>query len=298
MEVPDRLELDISGMTIGDTLRVADLVVPEGVTFSTTRRPCVATVTPPTKVEEPEIEEDEGLEGEEGVEGEAEGEEGAPRAEGETEGDGGERARRGLGPRAPLPSGRVGLDARPARRGARQPGPRVRPHAPQRRAHGRRRAGPPAQRVVSLQVLGRARGGAARRLARRAAEAADLHERVRAARSARRCGFFKLDRRSCSSSTTRSTSTSAACRPGWAEGWPATTGCARSRSTLGTPEFVRLRIGVGRPERGDPRPVADWVLSPFADEVDVEALVARAADAVETVVRDGLEEAQQRFNER
>jgi peptidyl-tRNA hydrolase, PTH1 family len=67
---------------------------------------------------------------------------------------------------------------------------------------------------------------------------------------------------------------------------------------VGTPEFARLRIGVGRPERGDPRPVADWVLSPFTDDVDVEALVARASDAVETVVRDGLEEAQQRFNER
>ena len=67
---------------------------------------------------------------------------------------------------------------------------------------------------------------------------------------------------------------------------------------LGTPEFMRLRIGVGRPERGDPRPVADWVLTPFPPEVDVEAIVARATDAVETIVRDGLEEAQQRFNER
>ena len=67
---------------------------------------------------------------------------------------------------------------------------------------------------------------------------------------------------------------------------------------LKTQEFLRLRIGVGRPERGDPRPVADFVLSPFADDVDVEELVGRAADAVETIVRDGLEEAQQRFNER
>lgn len=67
---------------------------------------------------------------------------------------------------------------------------------------------------------------------------------------------------------------------------------------LRTPEFMRLRVGVGRPERGDPRPVADWVLTPFPPEVDVEALVARGADAVETVVRDGLEEAQRRFNER
>jgi peptidyl-tRNA hydrolase, PTH1 family len=69
-------------------------------------------------------------------------------------------------------------------------------------------------------------------------------------------------------------------------------------SALKTSEFLRLRIGVGRPERGDPRPVADWVLSPFDPEVDVGALVGRAADAVETLVREGLEEAQQRFNER
>jgi len=67
---------------------------------------------------------------------------------------------------------------------------------------------------------------------------------------------------------------------------------------LGTGEFARLRIGVGRPERGDPRPVADFVLSPFSPEVDVEGLVARAADAVETVAREGVEETQNRFNER
>jgi PTH1 family peptidyl-tRNA hydrolase len=69
-------------------------------------------------------------------------------------------------------------------------------------------------------------------------------------------------------------------------------------AALGTPEFIRLRVGVGRPERGDPRPVADWVLSPFAPEVDVGGLVSRAADAVEALVAEGLEEAQQRFNER
>ena len=65
---------------------------------------------------------------------------------------------------------------------------------------------------------------------------------------------------------------------------------------LGTAEFLRLRIGVGRPGRGDPRPVADYVLSPFEPEVDVDALVARAADAVETLAREGLDGAQRRFN--
>lgn len=67
---------------------------------------------------------------------------------------------------------------------------------------------------------------------------------------------------------------------------------------LGTQEFLRLRIGIGRPERGDPRPVADWVLSPFDEHVDVDALVARAADAAEAIGREGLEAAQQHFNER
>jgi PTH1 family peptidyl-tRNA hydrolase len=65
---------------------------------------------------------------------------------------------------------------------------------------------------------------------------------------------------------------------------------------LGTQDFLRLRIGVGRPGRGDPRSVADYVLSPFESEDDVEALVSRSADAVETIARDGLETAQQRFN--
>ena len=65
---------------------------------------------------------------------------------------------------------------------------------------------------------------------------------------------------------------------------------------LGSQEFLRLRVGVGRPGRGDRRSVADYVLASFEPETDVDALVARSADAVETVVRDGLEAAQQRFN--
>jgi len=65
---------------------------------------------------------------------------------------------------------------------------------------------------------------------------------------------------------------------------------------LGTQDFLRLRIGVGRPGRGDRRSVADYVLSPFDAEEDVGALVSRSADAVETIAREGVEVAQQRFN--
>jgi len=65
---------------------------------------------------------------------------------------------------------------------------------------------------------------------------------------------------------------------------------------LKTPEFLRLRVGVGRPARGDPRDLADYVLSDFEPADDAEAIVARAADAVETIAREGLEQAQREFN--
>ena len=65
---------------------------------------------------------------------------------------------------------------------------------------------------------------------------------------------------------------------------------------LGSQDVRRLRIGVGRPGRGDRRPVSDWVLSPFSAEEDVDALVARGADAVESLVAEGLEATQTRFN--
>jgi PTH1 family peptidyl-tRNA hydrolase len=65
---------------------------------------------------------------------------------------------------------------------------------------------------------------------------------------------------------------------------------------LRTPEFLRLRVGVGRPGRGDRRTPADYVLSNFQPEDDREGLVSRAADAVEMLDTDGLERAQAQYN--
>lgn len=65
---------------------------------------------------------------------------------------------------------------------------------------------------------------------------------------------------------------------------------------LGTSEFLRVRIGVGRPGRGDRRDIADYVLSAFEPHEDVEAIVSRAADAVEALLAEGVEETQRRFN--
>ena len=67
---------------------------------------------------------------------------------------------------------------------------------------------------------------------------------------------------------------------------------------LKTQDFLRLRIGVGRPERGDPRPLADWVLANFEPHDDADGLVARAGDAVELLVAEGVEQAQLQVNRR
>jgi PTH1 family peptidyl-tRNA hydrolase len=67
---------------------------------------------------------------------------------------------------------------------------------------------------------------------------------------------------------------------------------------LGSKDFYRVRIGVGRPPgRQDP---ADYVLQRVAASVwDGFAVdIARAADAVECLLTEGLEPAQQRFNRR
>jgi PTH1 family peptidyl-tRNA hydrolase len=65
---------------------------------------------------------------------------------------------------------------------------------------------------------------------------------------------------------------------------------------LGSNDFLRLRIGVGRPGRGDRRSVSDYVLAPFEADEDVDELVSRSADAVELLAREGLEQAQARYN--
>jgi large subunit ribosomal protein L25 len=74
MEVPERLEVDISSVAIGDSVRISDIPAPESVRLLDDPDTVIATVTPPTKVEEPEE-----VEVEEGVEGEVP-EEGAPEA--------------------------------------------------------------------------------------------------------------------------------------------------------------------------------------------------------------------------
>jgi len=65
---------------------------------------------------------------------------------------------------------------------------------------------------------------------------------------------------------------------------------------LGGPDYVRVRVGVGRPPgRQD---AADFVLKPFSatERKELDLLIALAADAVEDTITKGLLEAQQRFH--
>jgi large subunit ribosomal protein L25 len=84
LEVPEHLELDVGGMAIGDTLRVADLAPRDGVSYLDDPETVLATVTMPTRVVEPEeeVSEEEAAEGAEAAEGEEAPEGGEAPAEG------------------------------------------------------------------------------------------------------------------------------------------------------------------------------------------------------------------------
>jgi PTH1 family peptidyl-tRNA hydrolase len=67
---------------------------------------------------------------------------------------------------------------------------------------------------------------------------------------------------------------------------------------LGTQEFVRVRVGIGRPPpRMDP---ADYVLQDFgpAERKELDLVVGRAADAVESILQDGVISAMNRYNQK
>jgi large subunit ribosomal protein L25 len=86
LEVPEHIDLDVSHMATGDTLRVSDVNVPDGVTLLDDPETVVATVTAPTREVEPEVEEEE-LEGVEGEAAEGEEPEEGAEAPGEPEAD-------------------------------------------------------------------------------------------------------------------------------------------------------------------------------------------------------------------
>jgi large subunit ribosomal protein L25 len=88
LEVPEHIEVDVSELEIGATLRVSDLAAPEGATLLDDPESVVATITAPTREEEPvEGELEEGAEGEAAAEGEEAAEGEAAEAEADASGD-------------------------------------------------------------------------------------------------------------------------------------------------------------------------------------------------------------------
>jgi len=71
---------------------------------------------------------------------------------------------------------------------------------------------------------------------------------------------------------------------------------------LGSKDFLRIRLGVGKPERTDGSPgdgrVSGHVLSDFAadQQTELDALIRAAAEAVEVIVDSGIREAMNKFN--
>lgn len=61
---------------------------------------------------------------------------------------------------------------------------------------------------------------------------------------------------------------------------------------LQTDDFMRVRVGIGRPD-GD---IIDYVLGEYTDKQAAFDTLNKAAEAVETILKDGIAEAQSRFN--
>ncbi|MFN8106748.1 MAG: aminoacyl-tRNA hydrolase [Nocardioidaceae bacterium] len=73
-------------------------------------------------------------------------------------------------------------------------------------------------------------------------------------------------------------------------------GLKSMRSALGTGDFYRVRAGIGRPP-GRQNP-ADFVLSNYssAERKELDLQIVEAADAIESLIENGLELTQSRFN--
>jgi peptidyl-tRNA hydrolase, PTH1 family len=71
-------------------------------------------------------------------------------------------------------------------------------------------------------------------------------------------------------------------------------------SCLGTADFVRVRVGIGRPPSGFQGDMADWVLSPFSagERAELGDVLDRVVRAVRGVAKDGIAHAMKETNTR
>lgn len=67
---------------------------------------------------------------------------------------------------------------------------------------------------------------------------------------------------------------------------------------LGTRDYLRVRIGIGRPPKSAPQPIPDWVLGPVDDGHDFDTAIATAARGARLIVARGLNAAQNDIHSR
>ena len=140
------------------------------------------------------------------------------------------------------------------------------------------------------------RRASARRAPRRAAEAGDVHERLRPCGERRRT-FLQAEPDAVLVIHDEIDLEHGRLQARQGGGSRGAQRSPLDRSGLKTPDFLRLRIGVGRPGRGDPCKPADHVLSNFSLRTTTPSCSSRsAADAVEKLDAEGLERTQARYN--
>ena len=68
-------------------------------------------------------------------------------------------------------------------------------------------------------------------------------------------------------------------------------------STMGSQEFYRMRIGIGRPERGS---VSSWVLSkfPVSQNIELEIVMRQANEALNFLLKEGFKKASNTYNKK
>ncbi|WP_018019240.1 aminoacyl-tRNA hydrolase [Corynebacterium ciconiae] len=69
-------------------------------------------------------------------------------------------------------------------------------------------------------------------------------------------------------------------------------------AALGTRDYVRVRIGIGRPPKNESIPIPTWVLSPIDSSPEMEEAIARAAEGAWLAAADSVSAAQNRINRR
>ena len=294
-ELVDAITVDVSELEIGQSIRLADITPPEGITFTDDPESTIlATIAAPVSEEElkSEAELEAEVEAAEAAEALAEGEEGEAGADEGAAGD--ESLRVGGSERAPL-AARLRPVAGRARGRARKPRARVCRHPSQPRLHGHRPAGVGVVGVVAEQVLGPGRRDARRRRAPGAAAAADLHEPLGPER--RRGDALLQARAGCAGGRARRDRPAPGRRAGEVR--------RRARRPQ-RPALAARCAGNGRVRaRADRRRPARAGRPPARRRLAAAAVPGRRrrgrpgltrADCTRVVVRDGVDEAMRRFN--